>query len=397
MGFILKILAKIGIKEGKKELARKIGKFFTDTAISKIKNIGAKLKTSFKLDTLPKISFDDIKPKFKIDASKLISSGQVTSGARDEEDDDESKDDEYEKEFDNEQEDESEDISPVIVTSVAVLGSTIASVAVAKGVGFTMPDIDFDIPKKGGDFKFDFSLRDINIPTPTFGQPEGFVQGKKINVQNTAGEFEYKRTAMPSAVYGNPLNIRPVQYKDKSGKTRLRTDKWEGLTGMHYIKGAGYFLAFEDPYYSFRAAARNLMSYQKDGLYSVHDWLYRYCPTKDEYAGAQATQSYVNDVVKRANATGLVSINEYSKIDITNKNVYIAILKGMAWHESNLNVSIDYLSRCYDAQFFGAPKPLQNEMIAKNSNRSSFFYQTSQYSSDIRKQKTEHKMVKNNA
>ena len=387
MALPFKILSKVALKIGEKEIVRRFKRFFTDTAITKVKNLIAKLKTTFQFDEFPTVGTIG-KPKgVKTQLSNLFGARVTTTRNEDKENG---------NDLDKETEDDSDDITPIIVVTTAAVAGAIATATAAvktKGDGFSMPDIDFKIPKKDGNKTFDINKFDFKPSAPLSGHPKGFTQGERINVQNTAGQFEYKRTQMPSAQYGNPLNIRPVQYKDKS----LHTDKWEGLTGMHYIEGAGYFLAFSDPYYSFRAAARNIMSYQnKYGLYSVHEWLYKYCPTTDEYAGSQATQSYVNDVVQRANATGLVHINEYSRIDITDKNVYIAVLKGMAWHESNLNVSIDYLSKCYDAQFLGAPKPLQNTIVAKNGGGDMFTYQTSQYNDKTRQQYVERKVKKNN-
>ena len=388
MALPFKILSKIALKIGKREIVHKIGRFFTETAINKIKNIADKLKNTFKLSELPTFpTVGEIKPKgFKSQLSGLFGARVTTTRNEDDENGDD---------LEKETEDDSDDITPIIVVTTALVGGAITTAVAAvktRGDGFSLPDIDFEIPKKDGNKTFDISKFDFTPSAPLSGHPKGFTQGERINVQNTAGQFEYKRTQMPSAQYGNPLNIRPVQYKDKS----LRTDKWEGLTGMHYIEGAGYFLAFSDPYYSFRAAARNIMSYQnKYGLYSIHEWLYKYCPTTDEYAGSQATQSYVNDVVRRANATGLVNINEYSRVDITDKNVYIAVLKGMAWHESNLNVSIDYLSKCYDAQFLGAPKPLQGTMVARNGG-GTITYETSQYQDNTKQQRVEYNVKKKN-
>lgn len=388
MALPFKILSKVALKIGEKEIVRRFRKFFTETAINKVKTIADKLKNAFKLSELPTFpTVGEIKPKgFKTDMSKLFGARVTTTRTEDDENGDD---------LEKETEDDSDDITPIVVVTAAAIGATVTGAVTAvktTGDGFSLPDIKLDIPKK--DDSFDLTKFDFSTPkTPSIGHPKGFVQGERINVQNTAGQFEYKRTQMPSAQYGNPLNIRPVQYKDKS----LHTDKWEGLTGMHYIEGKGYFLAFSDPYYSFRAAARNIMTYQKrNNLYTVHDWLYTYCPTNDEYAGKQATQAYVDDVVKRANATGLVNITEYSRVDITDKNVYIAVLKGMAWHESNLNVSTDYLSKCYDAQFFGAPKPLQNTMVANNGGGGTFTYQTSQYEDKTRQQPTERTVKKKN-
>lgn len=392
MALPFKILSKIALKIGEKELVKHFARFFTETAINKIKDIGNKLKASFDFSDLPSISIkEQIKPKsFKSSISKLFGARVTTTRSEDEENGDD---------LEKETEDDSDDITPIVIVTTALVGGAITTATAAtkiKGDGFSMPDINFEFPKKG-DRAFDISKFDFNLPTtPLTGHPKGFVQGERINVQNTEG-FEYKRTQMASAQYGNPLNIRPAQYRDKTGQTVLRADKWEGLTGMHYIEGAGYFLAFSDPYYSFRAAARNIMTYQnREHLYTVHDWLYKYCPTNDEYAGKQATQAYVDDVVKRANATGLVNITEYSRVDITDKNVYIAVLKGMAWHESNLNVSVDYLSKCYDAQFLGAPKPLQNEMINKNVNGGLFAFETSQYQDNTHKQNTDRNIKKKN-
>ena len=395
MAFPFKILSKVALKIGKKEVAQKFAKFFSETAINKIRNIGMKLKQAFQFTDLSLLLPNELKPKnIKFGFSKMLSGGSVTTTK--------SEDDENGDDLEKETEDDSDDITPIIVVTTAAVGGAIAAAAVATkviGDGFNMPDIKLDYPKTGNKSfdisKFDFGADDI---PSVGGHPKGFTQGKRINVQNTTGQFEYKRTQMASAQYGNPLNIRPSQYRDKTGQTVLRTDKWEGLTGMHYIKGAGYFLAFSDPYYSFRAAARNIMTYQKrSNLYTVHDWLYTYCPTNDLYAGKQATQAYVDDVVKRANATGLVNITEYSRVDITDKNVYIAVLKGMAWHESNLNVSIDYLSKCYEAQFHGAPKPLQDTMVVKNNvNGGSFIYGTETIKDNSRKQSTERAVKKKN-
>lgn len=293
-------------------------------------------------------------------------------------------------ELDSEKSDDGSGLEAILALGITALSGSISAVkASAEELSFSLPDLKFDpinIPNRV--FK-DGSLK-ITAPKIELGK----TTGNKISVQSTE-DFSYKNPQMTSAVYGNPLNLRT------SG------DKWEGSTGAYYSK-SGDFVAFSDPYYSFRAAAKTIETYSKSGrnpktgakyrdLHTIHDWIYTYCPPIDKYAGVQNTQAYVDDVVKIANQTGLVGhITEYTPLDITQKNVYIAVLKGMAWHESNLKVSTDYLSKCYDAQFYGAPKPLQDTMLSKSKNGTTYRAYSSQYYDNANRQRSEHITDKRN-
>ena len=256
-----------------------------------------------------------------------------------------SEDKKSEKELDSEKEDDSDDIGFALIAGTTMLTATVASAkAVASRVEINLPDLEFPNIESGG----------IGLPTIKFNAKNKANTGKELKVQNSKA-FKYKNVEMTSARYGNPLNIRT--HKDKNDN--INENYWEGQSG-HYWSSAGDFTAFTDPFYSFRAAARTIMTYQSRGKHNIHDWLYTYCPVFDKYAGKQQTQAYVDDVVNRVNQTRLIgNITEYTPLDITDKNTYIAVLKGMAWHESNLDVSEDYLARCYDAQFLGMPIPLQ--------------------------------------
>lgn len=251
-----------------------------------------------------------------------------------------------ERELEGETASESDNTALVIAVSSAVLTSSLAYARKeTKDMEFNLPNI-FPLPE---------IRRTARSKEDTFGFRKRNT-GRQVSVVNSEN-FKYKNTQMSSALYANPLNVRPS--RTKSGE--IRDDYWEGQTG-HYWTGNGDFMSFSDPFYSFRAAATTIMTYQKrDNKHSVRDWIYTYCPQYDEYAGLQQTHSYVADVVGIINRTGLFGapIDENTQLDITDRNTFIGVMKGMAWHESHLDVSVDYLSRVYDAMFLGMPIPLQ--------------------------------------
>ena len=235
------------------------------------------------------------------------------------------------------------------------------------------------------------------------GAPKGFRQGEEIQVQNTDGVFSYRNAQYAGARYGNPLNIRPRMVNDEI--VERQRDIWQGETGHHFSK-SGAFVAFSDPYYSFRAAAHLLMAYSKpDGrnLHHIHGWIYTYCPTKDKYAkgGVQASQSYVDFVVKKVNEYGRLKskygiIDEYTYLDMRDKDVYMSVLKAMAYNESNCDVSWDYLSAVYEADMHGAQPPLQSYILSNRDKFRSYSQSNSSYASNRGTQSVDKNVVKTN-
>ena len=233
--------------------------------------------------------------------------------------------------------------------------------------------------------------------------PSGFRQAPKVEVKNVSGVFEYKNTQYAGAQYANPLNIRPRQ--DASGNiVERQRDIWEGETGHHFSR-SGAFVAFSDPYYSFRAAAHLIgNAYQKrDGKNTIREWIYTYCPTKDRYAkgGVQASQAYVNFVVNEVNKYGKLRskygvITENTPLNFWDKNVYMSILKAMAQNESGCIVSWDYLSAVYDADVYGKTPPLQKYILNNSGNVSNYYANSSTYSSDGNRQRIDETMYKTN-
>ena len=335
---IRRIFKRIILRLAKKSMGVAIKAFLARYAIKITKPIFKKIPELVLADN-SKIA--QITSKIKGFALKLLGivglGGVLKSSA--------SEDKESSKELDKEKEDDSDNVAFALMMGTTMLTATInAAKAKATKVEYNLPDIEFPNIESDG----------IGIPTIKFNAKGKTNTGKELKVQNSQA-FRYENPNMTSARYGNPLNIRT----HKNSANNINDSYWEGSSG-HYWSEAGDFVAYDDPFYSFRAAARTIMTYQTRGKHTIHDWLYTYCPVFDKYAGKQQTQAYVDDVVNRVNQTGLIgNVTEYTPLDITDKYTYIAVLKAMAWHESRLNVSEDYLARCYNAQFAGMPIPLQ--------------------------------------
>lgn len=243
----------------------------------------------------------------------------------------------------------------------------------------------------------------ISTGAPVSGTPSGFRQAPKVEVRNISGVFEYKNTQYAGAQYANPLNIRPRQ--DQYGNIAERQrDIWQGETGHHFSR-SGAFVAFSDPYYSFRAAAHLIgNAYQKrDGKNTIREWIYTYCPTKDRYAkgGVQASQAYVDFVVNEVNKYGRLRskyglINQNTPLNFWDKDVYMSVLKAMAQNESGCIVSWDYLSAVYDADVYGKTPPLQNYILNNNGNVSNYYANKSTYKSNGGRQTADEMFYKTN-
>lgn len=233
--------------------------------------------------------------------------------------------------------------------------------------------------------------------------PSGFRQAPKVEVRNIKGVFEYKNTEYAGAQYANPLNIRPRQ--DSSGNIAERQrDIWQGETGHHFSR-SGAFVAFSDPYYSFRAAAHLIgNAYQKrDGKNTIREWIYTYCPTKDRYAkgGVQASQAYVDFVVSKVNEYGRLrnkygTITENTPLNFWDKDVYMSVLKAMAYNESKCDVSWEYLSAVYDADVYGKTPPLQNYILNNGGRVDNYYTTNTSFSKDCQRQKVDKRLYKVN-
>ena len=253
---------------------------------------------------------------------------------------------------------------------------------------------DYEIPKPEVDWESIFGEKVSGASAPSDfwgnlfswretpkGVPKGFRQAEKITPTNIEGYIKFNLPQHSSVAYGNPMDIRPRMNETATEITERPQDIWRGETG-HFYSGSGTFVAFSDPYYSFRAAGRLLMAYSKPdkwhNKHNIHDWLYTYCPTKDKFAkgGVQETQKYVDYVVNEVNNSNLPirkydangnyigtgRIDQYTYLNICDRNTYITVIKAMAWYETHTQVSYEYMAMVYDADLHNGIEPTRENL-----------------------------------
>ncbi|NAW66147.1 virion protein [Photobacterium halotolerans] len=115
--------------------------------------------------------------------------------------------------------------------------------------------------------------------------------------------MSYKATLPRGVRNNNPVNIEYNQAND-----------WEGQKGSD-----GRFVIFSNPAYGFRAGARVLRSYYRQGYRTLSQMINRFAPSHENN-----TSAYVNNVSKW---TG-IGVND--AVDVTDANQLANLLHAMA-------------------------------------------------------------------
>lgn len=175
--------------------------------------------------------------------------------------------------------------------------------------------------------------------------------------------IKYKRRTVSGAAINNPMNIRPP-----------KKSSYEGQVGKKEVyrrdgTSVGYFAIFSDPYYSFKAAARQIIRYRDadaweskrkelgatKGNLTVFQMLNIYAPPKD----FNNPRSYANSVMRYSD--GKIKPNDYLKID-TDKEQFKYLLRAMARVENEAIVDLDYLDKVWESIYGSGAAPLQTTL-----------------------------------
>ncbi|OLQ70322.1 virion protein [Photobacterium proteolyticum] len=118
--------------------------------------------------------------------------------------------------------------------------------------------------------------------------------------------------SMPRGVRNNnPLNIR----ESEGDRTQ-----WKGESVLNIDKA---FEEFKHPVYGFRAGARILRSYHRQGFRTLRDVIYRFAPPEDN----NDTELYIQQVSKWS------GIRRNQMIDVTNTEQMAKLLHAMSRKE----------------------------------------------------------------
>lgn len=105
-------------------------------------------------------------------------------------------------------------------------------------------------------------------------------------------------------------------------------NKWQGQVGIEETGNPPRFAVFESHEYGIRALAVLLTTYQdRHNLNTISGIINRWCPPKDDHAGAQRTDLYIKHVEQ------LTGFTAYEEIDMHQYKYAEPLVKAIITHE----------------------------------------------------------------